>query len=199
MISRVTVFCASSDRIDSYYTDEAYKLGRMLAGEGIELIYGGGKKGLMGALSDGAISAGGRIIGVIPKFMENLELGRNDIFELRVVKNMHERVSMLIHDSDMLIALPGGVGTFDELMQAIAWKTLGLIIKPILILNSNNFFEHIIKSLLKAEKENFMHVENKFLWQEITSLDDVFNEINKINKKISSFNFSGGSIWSDML
>ena len=198
MIKRVTVFCASSERIDKYYSNEAYRLGNMLAENGIEVIYGGGKRGLMGALSDGVLDAGGKIIGVIPKFMENLELGRKDIYELRVVKDMHKRVSMLIKDSDMLIALPGGVGTFDELMQAIAWKTLGLIIKPILIVNTNNFFEYIIKSLQRAEEENFMHVSNKNLWKEVTALESVINEINKTNDKSHTFNFSGGKIWSDM-
>jgi len=198
MIKRVIVFCASSAKIDKYYIDEAYELGRMLAQNGIELLYGGGKIGLMGAVSAGALSAGGRVIGVIPKFMENLELGRKDIYELRVVRDMHERVSMLINDSDMLIALPGGVGTYDELMQALAWKTLGLIIKPILIVNTNNFFAHIIKALKHAEREGFMHVLNEHLWSEINSLDEIMSLIEESNKFNKIININSGELWSDM-
>ena len=195
MIKRVTIFCASSIRIDAQYIDEAYKLGKLLAAAGIELIYGGGKVGLMGAVSSGALDSGGKVIGVIPEFMRDLELGREDINELRIVKDMHKRVEMLIEDSDMLIALPGGVGTFDELMQSIAWKTLGLIIKPIIIVNSNNFFEHILKSLIHAEEEGFMHVENKYLWSSLAASTDVLAYIEKINKLSVSNQIKVEKLW----
>jgi uncharacterized protein (TIGR00730 family) len=188
MIKRATVFCASSNKIEKYYTEEAYKLGELLAGSGIELIYGGGKAGLMGAISSGALSAGGRVIGVIPKFMDSLELGRKDIAELRIVKDMHERVKMLIEDSDILIALPGGVGTFDELMQAIAWKTLGLIIKPILLVNTNNFFVHIMNALDDVEIKGFMHVPNKNLWRAIVAPSEVLQYIQEIQIDVNTIN-----------
>ncbi len=181
MIKRATVFCASSSKINEIYINEAYQLGKQLAENGIELLYGGGKVGLMGAVSSGALNAGGKVIGVIPEFMESLELGRKEIHELRIVKDMHQRVKTLIEDSDMLIALPGGVGTFDELMQAIAWKTLGLIIKPIVLLNTNNFFVHIINSLQDAEEQGFMHVPNKFLWSVVDTPKDIIRFIEKKN------------------
>ncbi len=187
MIKRATVFCASSGLIDKIYIEEAYNLGKMLAESGIELIYGGGKVGLMGAVSSGALDAGGKVIGVIPEFMDSLELGRKEIYDLRIVKDMHERVKMLIEDSDMLIALPGGVGTFDELMQAIAWKTLGLIIKPIVMLNTNNFFVHIIRSLEEAETQGFMHVPNKFLWQVVSTPGEIVQFIE--NKNLTKINY----------
>jgi uncharacterized protein (TIGR00730 family) len=188
MIKRATVFCASSTKIDERYTEEAYKLGKLLAGRGIELIYGGGKVGLMGAVSSGALDAGGKVTGIIPEFMDGLELGRQDIYELRIVRDMHERVKMLIEDSDIIIALPGGVGTFDELMQAIAWKTLGLIIKPVLLVNTNNFFVHIINALEDAEQQGFMHVANKNLWQAVETSEQVLQFIDSNNVNVNTIN-----------
>ncbi len=180
------MFCASSSKIDPHYTESAYNLGKMLANAGIELIYGGGKVGLMGAVSSGSLDAGGTVIGVIPEFMKNLELGRKDIAELRVVPDMHERVKMLIEDSDMLIALPGGVGTFDELMQAIAWKTLGLIVKPILLVNTKNYFKHIINALEDAEVQGFMHVANTNLWHALSTPEDVLQYISRIQQNVNT-------------
>lgn len=183
MIKRVSIFCASSYRVDEHYLNEAYKLGRLLAENDIEIIYGGGRRGLMGSVSSGSLEANGIVIGVIPEFMKSLELGRQDIQELRVVDTMHQREEQLINDSDLIICLPGGIGTFEELTQAIAWKTLGLIIKPILIVNMNNYFEHLLKAFDKALEEKFMKEEHRELWQVVDNVDEVISEIKRINSK----------------
>jgi len=181
MINRVCVFCASSERVDRSFLDEAFKLGKLLGINGIELIYGGGKRGLMGRLSDGALSVNGKVIGVIPDFMNSLELGRKDINELREVQSMHDREAMLINQSDAILALPGGIGTFEELTQAIAWKYLGIIIKPIIIVNFNGYFEHILKAFTQAIDLGFMTPEHASLWDVVSNAEEAVDLVNSIN------------------
>ncbi|MFC2131928.1 TIGR00730 family Rossman fold protein, partial [Bacteroidota bacterium] len=132
---KVTVFCAASKNCDKVYLDEAEKLGKMLAQTGREIIYGGGKIGLMGSLADGALLEGGKITGIIPEFLNDLELGHDGITELREVKSLHERESQMLLKTDCIIALPGGIGTFSELLQAITWKRLCQINSKIIIVN----------------------------------------------------------------
>jgi len=182
MIKRVCVFCASSERVHTSFLDEAYKLGKLLSINGIELIYGGGKRGLMGRLSDGALSVNGKVIGVIPNFMSTLELGRTDLNELREVQSMHDREAIMINQSDAIIALPGGIGTFEELTQAIAWKYLGIIIKPIIIVNFNGYFEHILKAFTQAIDLGFMTPEHASLWSIVGSAEESVEKLKSINR-----------------
>ena len=136
---RVTVYCASSSSVNEKYLESAEDLGKSLARNGIEIIYGGGKVGLMGRLADGVLSEGGKVIGVIPNFMQDIELGHNGISELRVVGDMHIRQAMMLKETDCIVALPGGSGTMHEVLEAISWKRLGLIITPVIIVNLNNY------------------------------------------------------------
>ena len=181
MINRICIFAGSSDNCAKIYHEEAFMLGKKLAEMNVEIIYGGGKVGLMGSLSSGALSSGGRVIGVIPQFMQNLELGRKDVYELHEVGSMHEREAKMMIESDAIAALPGGIGTFEEITQAIAWKLLGLIIKPIYIVNINNYFSHLLAQFDKAIDENFMKTEHNKLWQVVTSVDELIAEIKKLN------------------
>lgn len=174
---KVTVFCASSGRVHEDYLNEAAKLGRMLAESGCEIIYGGGNIGLMGRLADSAIAAGGKVTGVIPKFLMNLELGHNGISDLKVVSNMHERKSIMLKDSDFIMALPGSCGTLEELLEAIAWRQLGLIIAPIIIINIKNYYKPLLEMLDRAVEENFMRREYAANWCVVNSVEEAVDII----------------------
>jgi hypothetical protein len=174
---KVTVFCASSGRVHEDYLNEAAKLGRMLAENGCEIIYGGGNIGLMGRLADAAIAAGGRVTGVIPKFMVNLNLGHNGISNLKVVDNMHARKSIMLKESDFIMALPGSCGTLEELLEAIAWRQLGLIIAPIIIINIKNYFKPLLEMLDRAVEENFMRREHSANWRVVDSVEEALEII----------------------
>jgi uncharacterized protein (TIGR00730 family) len=179
---RVCVFCASSSDVDPFYLDEAERLGKELAESGREIIYGGGNIGLMGRLADGSLSNGGFVIGVIPTFLDSLELGHTGCQQLIQVEDMHTREKRMITDSDCIVTLPGGCGTFEELLQAVTWKRLGLIISPIIIVNLKNYFDPLIEMLERAVEQGFMRNEYLDLWQVADSIDETM-EIIKTKKK----------------
>ncbi len=172
-IKRIGVYCASSNKCDKLYLQAAYKLGIRLAQNKIVTYYGGGAVGLMGSLADSAISAGGVVIGVIPDFMQQLEWGHKGISKLHVVKTMHERKSKIASESDAFVALPGGCGTLEELLEIITWKRLGLHAKPIIITNLQGFFNPCIEMLNMCVQENFMHEKHLKMWTTVDSVDDV--------------------------
>lgn len=181
-INYVTVFCASSNRCDKFYLDEAEKLGELLAKSGRIIFYGGGKVGLMGRLAEGSIRYKGKVIGIITEQLKNLELGNEEITELRVVPSMHEREAGLILNADCIIALPGGCGTIEELMQAITWKRLGIINTPVLIVNLRNFYDHLIKMLELTVKERFMKEEYLEHWSVVSSIEECMYLIESLKK-----------------
>lgn len=176
---KVTVFCAASRNCDSLYLEEAGKLGKLLALSGREIIYGGVKIWLMGALAEGTLSAGGKITGIIPAFLNNMELGHNGITELKEVEGLHPRESLMLLESDCIIALPGGIGTLSELLQAITWKRLGQIDSKIIILNINGYFNPLLEMLDKAINENFLREEFASLWTVVDSVEEVMIELEK--------------------
>jgi uncharacterized protein (TIGR00730 family) len=122
---KVCVYCASSTEAHPDYYAAASRLGAILAGQGITIVYGGGSVGAMGALADGALEAGGKLIGILPRFMDDLEWGHKSLTELRIADDIHQRKRWMIEDVDAVVALPGGCGTFEELLEAITWKRLG--------------------------------------------------------------------------
>lgn len=182
IINNVTVFCASSNRCDRFYLDEAQKLGEMLAKSGRTILYGGGKVGLMGKLAEGSLKFNGKIIGIITEQLKNLELGNEEINELRIVSSMHEREAGLIMNADCIIALPGGCGTIEELMQAITWKRLGLINTPVIIVNLRNFYDHLIKMLELTVKEKFMKEEYLEHWSVVSSIEECMDLIENFKR-----------------
>ena len=177
MIERVSVYCASSDYADQEYLNSAYKLGQILAENSITLVYGGGSAGLMGMVADGALSKGGKVIGIIPKFMQELEWGHGGISELRIVETMSERKEMMRKNTDAAIALPGGSGTFEELFETITMKRLGIYLSPIIIVNIKNFFNPCIQLLNNAVEEKFMDERNKLMWKVVSEPSEVINAI----------------------
>lgn len=163
-IKRVAVYAASSSQVSSEYTDAAAELGRTLAAEGIEIVYGAGKVGLMGALADAALDAGGKVTGVIPQFMVDNGWCREKLTNLIVTPDMHTRKEKIVSLADATIALPGGVGTLEELMEIITWKQLGLYANPIVILNTRGYFNPLKEMLERAVEEKFMRDIHRNLW-----------------------------------
>ena len=163
-IQSVCTYCASSTKIAPCYFQAAEELGRLLAQEKIQIINGAGNIGLMAAISDAALQAGGKVTGVIPHFM--IEQGWNHIglTQTIAVENMHERKQTMADLSDAVIALPGGCGTLEELLEIITWKQLGLYLDPIVILNTNHFFDPLLNMLDKAIAENFMRNQHGKIW-----------------------------------
>lgn len=143
-LKRLAVYCASSDGVSAEFFSCARDVGAQLARWGISVVYGGGRVGMMGALADGALSAGGEVIGVIPEALVHAELAHRGLTELHVVPDMHSRKALFTSLSDGFLTLPGGVGTMDELWEAISWAQLGYHAKPVGVLNFNGFYEPLI-------------------------------------------------------
>jgi uncharacterized protein (TIGR00730 family) len=144
-MNRLAVYCGSSTPEDPRYVELAREVGETLAGRGIGVVYGGGKLGLMGALADGALAAGGEVIGVIPEAMVKAEVANLACTELHVVQTMHERKAAFTDLSDGFLTLPGGVGTMDELWEAVSWAQLGYHDKPVGLLNAFGFYDGLIE------------------------------------------------------
>jgi len=163
-LKRICVYCASSTQADPEYRDAARETGRLLAREGCEIIYGGGGLGSMGALADGALEEGGRVIGVLPEFMQELEWGHSKVSELKIVASLHERKLEMIEKADGIIALPGGSGTFEELLEALTWKRLALYTNPIALLNTRSYYDAFQKMMEQAADERFMNQQHLQMW-----------------------------------
>ena len=163
-INSVCVYCASSTKIDSVYFDAARELGTLLGQRQIRLINGAGNMGLMSAVSDAALRAGGEVTGVIPRFMVEQGWHHTGLTRLVEVESMHERKQLMADLSDAVIALPGGCGTLEELLEVITWKQLGLYLNPIVILNTNDFFDPLLDQLKRAIDENFMRRQHGDIW-----------------------------------
>jgi uncharacterized protein (TIGR00730 family) len=142
-VKRLCVYCGSSDRVDAAYRDAAQQLGTLLAGAGIELIYGGGRIGLMGIAANAVLQAGGRVTGIIPAHLHDFEIGHHGVSELIVVGSMHERKQLMFEKSDAFAVLPGGLGTLDETFEIITWKQLGLHDKPIVIVDIAGYWQRL--------------------------------------------------------
>jgi uncharacterized protein (TIGR00730 family) len=140
---RICVFCGSSPGNDSTYADAARRVGQALAAQGCELVYGGGRAGLMGVVADAALAAGGKVIGVIPRALVDQEVAHTGLTQLLIVQSMHERKAKMAELSDGFVALPGGVGTLEEIFEQWGWARLGIHQKPCAFLDINGFFEPI--------------------------------------------------------
>ena len=163
-IACVCVYSASSTKIDPVYFDTAYELGTLLGQQHIRLINGAGNMGLMSAVSDAALAAGGEVTGVIPRFMVEQGWHHTGLTRLVEVESMHERKKMMADLSDAVIALPGGCGTLEELLEIITWKQLGLYLNPVVILNVKGYFDPLLAMLQRAVEENFMRTQHGSIW-----------------------------------
>ena len=172
-LQRVCVYCASSSQCDASYFEETKRLGALLARNGFTIVYGGGGAGLMGTLADAALEAGGEVIGVLPHFMKEVEWGHNGLTDMRLVDDMHERKRIMIESSQALIALPGGCGTLEELLEAITWKRLGLHTNPIIIVNAHDFYDPLLAQLERCIEERFMLPKHRNMWTVVDAVEEV--------------------------
>ncbi len=160
----ITVYGASSGQLPQTYIDAAAALGKLMAERGHTLVNGAGRTGLMGAAADACLAAGGRAVGVIPDFMVEQGWQHTGMTELVVTPDMHRRKERMAEMSDACVALPGGVGTLEELLEIITWKQLGLYLKPIVILNTGGYYDALLSQLDRAAAECFMRGEHKAIW-----------------------------------
>jgi len=153
---RLAVYCGSSMGTDPAFADTARVLGRAMAARGIGLVYGGGRLGLMGVVADAVLEAGGEAYGVIPQALVDLEVAHTGLTELHLVANMHERKALMTDLTDAFVAIPGGIGTLDELFEAWSWNALGYHAKPFALLNVHGFWDRMIEFLDHAAQSGFM-------------------------------------------
>ena len=171
-IKNVCVYSASSTKIAPVYFAAAEELGRLLAMRGINLINGAGSIGLMAATSDASLATGGTVTGVIPRFMVEQGWQHKGLTQLIETETMHERKQIMTEMSDGVIALPGGCGTMEELLEIITWKQLGIYLNPIVILNIDGFYNPLLEMLQRAIDGNFMRPEHQNIWQVATSAQE---------------------------
>ena len=164
-IKTVCVYCASSTKADPAYFEAARTLGTLLAARGIRLVYGAGNMGLMGAVADAVLDGGGQVTGVIPRFMVEQGWHHTGLTELQVVDSMHERKQRMASMADAAIALPGGCGTLEELLELITWKQLGIYLNPIVVLNTKGYYDPLLAQLAHAVDEHFMGARHAGIWQ----------------------------------
>ena len=171
-INSVCVYSASSTKIDEVYFNAARQLGQLLAKRRIRLINGAGSLGLMRSVADAVLENGGEVTGVIPKFMVEQGWHHTGLSKLVEVESMHERKQLMADLSDAVIALPGGCGKLEELLEIITWKQLGLYLNPIVILNTNGFFDPLLDMLTRAIDENFMRRQHGEIWHVATTPEE---------------------------
>jgi len=180
-IRTITIYASASSKISSVYFEAAAKLGKLFAEHSITCVNGGGINGLMSAISNAVLENGGNVCGVIPQFMFDKGWIHPKIQEVIITPDMHSRKQTMAERSDACIALPGGVGTLEELLEIIAWKHLGLYSKPIVILNTDGFYDHLLAMLERANREHFIHVDTTSTWQVAATPEEalkiIFNQI----------------------
>jgi hypothetical protein len=175
--SGVTVFCSSSNAVAPIYREAAADLGRALVGRGATVVYGGGSVGLMGVLADAALAVGGRVIGVIPRQLVSAEVAHAGLTELIVVETMHQRKAIMSERAAAYIILPGGFGTYDEFLEVVTWKQLGMHDKPIVLLNVEGFFDPLLAQIERAVSERMIKPEYRGLIEVVRSLDEVLTRL----------------------
>jgi len=174
---RVCVYCASSRQCDQSYLDAAERLGRHLAQHQATLVYGGGGAGAMARLAQGALSAGGAVVGIIPRFMVELEWGHRQLTELRIVEDMRERKSLMLAGADAVVALPGGCGTLEELLETLTLKRLGQYLGPIILVNTRGFYDRLVGVLEHCITERFLDARHRAMWTVVAQPEDVLGAI----------------------
>jgi len=176
-IRNVAVFCASANGSRPIYREQAEALGRALAANDIGLIYGGAKVGLMQAVAEAAIAAGGHVVGVIPEVLVDLEVAHDGLSELHITDTMHTRKALMGERSDAFIILPGGFGTFEELFEVLAWQTLKLHTKPILLLNTAGFYTPMLAFLDHCVTEGVLKQKNREILLVADSVEDALAQL----------------------
>jgi uncharacterized protein (TIGR00730 family) len=178
MLNFVTIFCSSSRKTSKKYIDATLELADILIKSEIEVLYGGGAVGLMGSLADRIIEKGGKIKGIIPEFMVKIEWAHPKVKDMIIVHDMHERKKLLIHNTDAVIALPGGTGTLEELMEVLTLKRLGKFFQPVILLNTDGFYDHLIRFFEKMVEEGMLRPEHLDAYRIVRNPSEVLNAIN---------------------
>jgi uncharacterized protein (TIGR00730 family) len=173
----ICVYCGSRSGNDHAFTTAASEVGKLIGQAGWQLVYGGGRAGLMGTLADAALAAGAKVIGVIPSALMTRELGHPGLTELHVVETMHERKRMMAERSDAFVALPGGIGTLEELFEVWTWRQLGYHDKPVGLLNTAGYFDALLGFLDEIEHRGFVPAEQRDLLQVQTDPATLLNRL----------------------
>jgi uncharacterized protein (TIGR00730 family) len=176
---RICVYCASSAKIDEIYFEATERLAKILVNSGVQVIYGGGGHGLMGKLADTVLAHGGHIKGIMPQFMNEVEWAHKKVTDFEFTNTMHERKAKFLENIDALIALPGGTGTLEELLEAITLKRLGQFTKPIIILNTNGYYDPLILMLERCVEEKFLRPIHAEMWTFVHQPEEVMSAINQ--------------------
>lgn len=184
----ILVYCGANPGTKPIYKEIAEKLGKVLAENNIRLIYGGGSVGLMGIVADSVLANNGQVTGIIPHFLDRMEVGHKSLPEMHKVETMHERKALMEKLCDGIITLPGGYGSMDELFEILSWSQLGLHQKPVGLLNVNGFYNHLLKQLDVMVEEGFLKAENR-------ALVLVADTIEELMEKMSSFKASYHEKW----
>lgn len=175
-MARVCVFCGSSTGINERYVDAARELGSALVHRGLGLVYGGVMTGLMGAIAETVMDGGGEVVGIIPKDMLSREIAKRDITDLRVVESMHERKQMMSGLSDAFVALPGGMGTFEELCEILTWAQLGIHHKPVGVINAAGYYDPLLALFDHAVTEGFIAPSHRMLLKSAPAPDELLDD-----------------------
>jgi uncharacterized protein (TIGR00730 family) len=178
-MKRITVFCGSSSGTDPVYASQAFRLGEILARHKIELVYGGAKVGLMGAVADGVLKRNGKVIGVLPNFLKHKEIAHEGLTELILVETMHERKTKMSELCDGVIALPGGFGTLEELFEILTWAQLGLHKKPVGLLNVAGFYDPLIQMIQTMVDKGLLKGINQKMLLVSSNIDDLLDQMQK--------------------
>lgn len=189
-LKSILVYCGSSVGTNPVYKETAIALGKYIVKENMELVYGGGSIGLMGVLADTVLAGKGKVIGVIPDFLNVKEVGHTGLTELHEVKSMHERKALMEKFCDAVVVLPGGYGTMDEVFEMLTWSQLGLHRKPIGIFNVNGYYDHLIAQLDRMVEEGFLSMNNRKLLL-------VASEPKLLLEKMRTFNVKTEEKWLD--
>ncbi len=176
-IRALCVYCGSSNAVAARHLEAAAELGRLAAGRGIGIVFGGGHVGLMGALADGALEAGGKVTGIIPEHLRDLEVGHRGVTEMIVVDSMHARKRRMAEISDAFCALPGGLGTLDETFEIITWKQLGLHDKPVVLVNLDGFWDPLLALLAHQLEAGYIRPQHAGLYRVVARIESVFDAI----------------------
>jgi uncharacterized protein (TIGR00730 family) len=183
-VKRVAVYCGSATPADPVYIESARAIGRSLAGQGIGVVYGGGKLGLMGAVADSALEAGGEVIGVIPQALVDAEVAHRGLTELHVVETMHERKARFTELSDGFLTIPGGTGTMDELWEAMSWAQLGYHAKPVGLLNVAGFYDGLLEFVGKMSEVGFLRPQHQSILLSDTELDSLLDKMRRFEPSV---------------
>ena len=177
MMKKLCVFTGAATGSDPRFADAAHQLGQILASRNLGLVYGGGKSGLMGKIADAVIAADGHATGIIPKFLDNVEIAHHGLNDLHVIDTMHERKNMMYEIADGFIIMPGGLGTLDETMEIITWRQLGLHRKPIIIANLHGYWDQMLLLFQNIIDEGFMHHGHTGHFEHVDDMDELADKL----------------------